>query len=176
MTNPYNMAMPYGQNVEQNNYYQQTNPYQFQQNSSSIVGNAVKAGAIGFAGGSLIAGGVDYFKSRKPINSNGEVTDSFAKKVLNKMIDKNYTAKGKEFFKEKCNVLKKLDSIKTPEKFKSLMEKNRKYCATLCDGISLSTMCNTVTKDNIKDKVSALKKRILASMEPEIQNIKDTIK
>ena len=177
MTNPYNTAMPYGQNIEQNNFYQQKlNPYQYQQNNNSVIGNTIKAGALGFAGGTLITGAYNYYKNRKPINSNGEVTDSFAKKVLDKIIHKDYVVKGKEFFKEKCNVLKKLDSIKTPEKFKKLMEKNRKYCSTLCDGISLNTMCNTVTEENLKDKISALKKRIQASMEPELQNIKDMIK
>ena len=141
MTNPYNTAMPYGQNIEQNNFYQQQlNPYQYQQNNSSVVGNTIKAGVLGFAGGALITGAYDYYKNRKPINSNGEVTDSFAKKVLDKIINKDYVVKGKEFFKEKCKVLKKLDSIKTPEKFRKLMENNRKYCSTLCDGILLKTM------------------------------------
>ena len=56
------------------------------------------------------------------------------------------------------------------------MNKYKVYASTLCDSLSLDSMCETVNKDNLKGKISALKNRIEASMEPEIRNIKDIIK
>ena len=92
------------------------------------------------------------------------------------MVNKDCVSKGKEFFKQKLEVFKKLGKITTPEEFTKLMNKNRTFCKSLCDGISLDTMCKTVTKENLKAKLSALKSRIEASMKQELRSVKDTIK
>ena len=183
MTNPYNVQLPY-QNADAQVYQQQVNPQANQifypqnygyVNQPSLLGGAAKAAAVGFTGGALVMTGVDYFKTRKPVK-NGETTETFAKKVLDRIIEKDYVARGKKFFKQKIDILKNIDCAKTPEAFKKLMKKNKEFCSTLCDGISIDTMCSTVTKDNIKGKISALKKRVEASFDNEIQNIKDTVK
>lgn len=189
MTNSYNMAgYPQGMDMQM---YQQGNqtvnpqmvypqgisyqyPYQNSGRGAQILGGALTNAAIGFAGGTAITAGIDYFRNRQPVN-NGAVKDSFAQQVLDKMIKKDYTAKGKQFFKEIADISKHIGSIKSPEKFRKLMEKNKKYCSTLCDGISLKTMCDTVTKENLKDKIAAIKERIEASLRAEKQNIKDIV-
>ena len=200
MTNPYSVQVPYqgtdaqmyqqmaAQNpAEFNNQgysqinpqvYPQIYPQIYPQNSrkGSVLGGVLTGAAVGFTGGAVVAAGVDYFKSKKPVSNSGEVSESFAQKVLDKIIKKDYVAKGKEFFKQKVNVLKNIDASKTPEKFKKLMQKNRAFCQTLFDGISLDTMCNTVTKENIKGKIAAIKQRVQASLSTEIQNIKDSVK
>jgi len=169
MTNPY-VAMP----QQNTNMAYAVNPnYQmYQQQKPSAIPAMIGLGTLGFAGGTAITAGIDYFKNRKAFKS-GEITDSFAQKVLDKMIEKDYVAKGKEFLKQKSKGLKK---ISTPEEFSKLMKKFKNYTSSLCDGVTLETMCKTVNKDNIKDKASALIKRIEASLESEIQNIKDMAK
>ena len=151
-------------------YYPQIYPRR-----SSLLGGVLTGAAVGFTGGALVTAGVDYFKNRKPVNGSGEVSESFARRVMDRIIKKDYVAKGKEFFNQKLNVLRKIDASKTPEKFRKLMQKNRAFCSTLCDGISLDTMCKTVTKENIKGKISAIKERVQASLSTEIQNIKDAV-
>ena len=200
MANPYSMQNPYQgmdtQMYQQNNtqkpveYYAQGSsqmypevypqgyPQYYNQGyaqSRSLIGGVLTGAAVGFTGGAAVTAGVDYFKNRKPVNNNGEVSENFANRVMDRIIKKDYVAKGKEFFNQKMNVLKKIDSSKTPEKFKNLMKKNRAFCQTLFDGISLDTMCNTVTKENIKGKIDAIKQRIQASLSTEMQNIKDSI-
>ena len=193
MANPYNMQSPYqgmdAQMYQQMNNYQNTGnfpqmynatPQMYQQsyanNSiSSLTGKVLAGAAVGFASGSTITATIDYFKNRKPVNSNGEISEKFAERVMERIISNDYVAKGKAFFNQKMNVLKNIDASKTPEKFKKLMQKNKAFCSTLFDGISLETMCNTVTKENIKGKISAIKQRVQASLSTEMQNIKDSI-
>ena len=193
MANPYSVQTPYqgadaqmyqqmvSQNpAEINNQiypqgYSQVYPQAYSRRGS-VLGNVITSAAVGFAGGAVVTAGVDYFKNRKPVSSSGEVSDSFAQKVMNKIIKKDYAAKGKEFFNQKIKVLRHIDASKTPEKFKKLMQKNKEFCSTLFDGISLDTMCNTVTKENIKGKIAAIKQRIQAGFSTEMQNIKDSVK
>ena len=188
MANPYSMQSPYqgadaqmyqqmaAQNPQE--LYAQGYPQMYSngyQTRSSLLGSVLTGAAVGFTGGALVTAGVDYFKNRKPVSNGGEVSESFAKRVMDRIISKDYVAKGKEFFNQKMNVLRKIDASKTPEKFKKLMKKNRAFCQTLFDGISLDTMCNTVTKENIKGKISAIKQRVQASLATEMQNIKDSV-
>lgn len=139
MTNPYNMNYnPYEQG--QINPYNQYNQQQvYQRRASSPLGNAVTGAVIGFTGGTAIAAGVDYFKSRKPVK-NGEVKDSFVKRVFDNMVKKGYVSKGKTYIKEKLELLKNIDSATTPEKFKNLMKKYKKCSSELFDGLSLKTV------------------------------------
>ena len=188
MTNSYSMSgYPQGMEMQmyqqnnipvdmQNAYAQGMNPYQYQggMQGSGVLGRALTTAALGFAGGTAVTAGVDYFRHRNPVN-NGTVKDSFAQQVLDKIVKKDYVAKGKQFFREVADVSKHIGNIKTPEKFKKLMEKNKKYCSTLFDGISLKTVCDTVTKENLKEKISAIKERVDASLRAEKQNIKDIV-
>ena len=170
MTNPYNAGQPYI-----NNY--QNNPYMNGNFNSrpSIFANAVGSAALGFTAGSGVSLVSDFVRNRKPVK-NGEVSDSFAKQVLDKIVDKGYSFKNKEFFNQKTALLNKLKKIKSPEEFSKLMKKYKTYASTLFDGMSLDSVCKTVNKENLKGKVSAIKKRIEATLEPEIRNIKDTVK
>ena len=166
MTNSYNMGqMGYPQNY----YYNQNF-----NNQPSIFSTVTGSALLGFAGGSAVSAGIDLVRNRRPVK-NGEVSDYFATKVMDKIVDKGYAAKGKDYFKQKYYLLKKLGKIKSTDEFIELLNKNRKYASSLFDGISLDTVCKTVTKDNLKGKITSLKSRIEASIEPEIRNVKDTI-
>lgn len=166
--------MSYSFNTEQypqSNYYQN---YLTNYNQSSVTASVVKSAAIGFAGGAAVSAGIDFIRNRRPV-LNGEVNDNFAKQVMDKIINKGYTFKNKDFFNKKSEFFNKLKKVSSPEEFTKLMKKYKSYASTLCDGISLDSMCKMVNKDNLKGKVSALLKRIEASFEPEIRNIKDTV-
>ncbi len=196
MTNPYSVGYPYdqGQMMLYNQYSQPTqmqpayeqynqmpiNPQMYSSgyyssSKPSLISGVLTAGAVGFAGGAAVTATVDYFRTRKPVK-DGKVKESFTKKVMENIIKKDYVFKGKKFFKQKLNVLKNIDAANTPKKFKKLMEKNKEYCMTLCDGISLKTMCDTATKENIKEKIAAIKARAQASLKTEYQNINDAVK
>ena len=167
MTNSYNLGQLYSQNKFQNN-----NNYFKQQ--PSIFSSVINSAAVGFGGGAVVGAGVSLIKNRYPFK-DGDVTDSFAKQVMDKIISKDYTVRGKNFFKQKYNLLKKLDRVNSPEKFIKLINENKEYTSGLYESVSLNSICNTVTKDNLKGKISALKKRIEISLEHEIRNIKDMI-
>ena len=178
MTNSFNTSLP-NNGIDYQAYSQADYPINSQMYYSqkpSVLPAVLTTASLGFVAGSGVAAGIHYLKNRKPVGKNGEVSDSFAKQVLDKMINKNYVSKGKEFFKQKLEVLKKLGKISTPEEYTKLMNKNKTFCKSLCDGISFETMCKTVTKDNLKSKISALKSRIETNMKQELQNVKDTIR
>ncbi len=159
----------------ENNYAEYRNHYDEATKTNRAVSSVVKNAGAGFILGTGVAAGIDYFQNRKPVKGDS-VSEKFAQKVFKKYTEKGYAAKGKEFFKQKEIVKSKLGKIKTISEFKTLMKGNKKFCETLCDGISLDNMCEMVNKDNLKDKISALQKRIKSAIEPEMQNIKDSIK
>lgn len=170
MTNSYGTVMP-----PQNMAYQNYPVYQQQQEKPSVIPAMLGTATLGFAAGTGVTACVDHFKNKKAFK-NGEISDSLADRILNKMIETDYVAKGKEFLKQKSEVLKGLKKVATPEEFSKLMKKFKKFSSSLCDGVTLETMCKTVNKDNLQEKVSALVKRIEASLQSEIQNIKDAAK
>ena len=169
MSYSYNTEQLYPQNNIQNNPY----IYQYY-NQPSAAEKTIKSACLGFAGGAAVSAGADLIRNRKPVN-NGEVNNSFAKQVLDKIIKKGYTFKNKDFFNQKISLLNKLKKVKSPEEFAKLMKKYKTYASTLCDSISLDSLCKTVNRDNLKGKVSSLKKRIEANLESELRNVKDII-
>jgi len=175
MTNPYSMIhSPYEQQINPyNNLYLQQQPYYTNKKTSSPIGNTIAGAVVGFAGGTAIAAGIDYFKNKRPVK-NGEVKDSFVKRVFENMVKKNYLSKGKDYIKEKLEILNNIDAANTPEKFKNLLNKYKKCSSSLFDGLSLETICDTVTKENIKGKIKAIKEKIESGLKMEYQNIKDT--
>lgn len=177
MTNPYNVKYsPYEQQINPyNNQYLQQEQVYYNNNNSSPVGNCIKGAIVGFTGGTAVAAGIDYFKNRRPVK-NGEVKDSFVRRIFDNMIKKNYLSKGKDYIKEKLEIFKNIDSATTPENFKDLLNKYKKCSSSLFDGLSLKTVCETVNSENIKGKISTIKEKIQSSLKMEYQNIKDTVK
>lgn len=170
MTNSYGTMMP-----PQDIAYQKAFPVYAQERKPNVLAGALTTSAGAFLGITGASAAVDYFRHRKPVK-DGVVSDSYAKKVFEKMVNKNIVAKGKEYCKQGLEVLKGLGKVSNPEEFTKLMKKFKKYTSTLCEGVTFETMLKTVNKDNIQDKVSVLKNKIQASLETEIQNVKDAVK
>ena len=143
MTYPYNMGA-FAQGNYQNNYIQEQN-----KNKGPSVFTPVAAGFIG-------GGAVGYYRNRYPIR-NGIVSDTFASEAFNKYIDKGYAIEDKKFFKQMRRVLKKIDKITKPEKFKKLIDKNPEVTQKVYNSVSVDEMCETLTKGNVKEKAKALK-------------------
>jgi len=129
------------------------------------------AASLGLIGG----GAVGAYKFRHPVK-DGVVSDTFAKNALDRLIDKGYALEDKKFFKQMRNVLKKVDKIKKPEKFKKLLKKNPEVCQRVYNTVSTETVCDTLTKENLKGKTKALKQALDAQKNNSLVSMKDAIK
>ena len=163
MTSSYNAA-----GYQQTGYPQYYNHPQQQKNGGASVFGAA---ALGFAGGSAIGA----YKFRYPVK-DGVVSDSFAKNALDKLIDKGYALEDKKFFKQMRNVMKKVDKIKKPEKFKKLLNKNPEVCQRIYNTVSTETVCDTLTRENLGGKKKVLKEALEAQKNNSLVSMKDAIK
>ena len=159
MASPYNMG--YAQNA-----YPQAQGYpqpQGNQNLPSVFG----AAGIGMVGGSAAG----YYLNRFPIK-DGIVSDTFASEALNTFIDKGYATEDKSFYKQMRRVLKKIDKITKPEKFRKLVNKNPDVAKRIYNTVSTDTVLETVTKDNIREKAKTLKNALEAERQVGVVNMK----
>ena len=162
MAYPYNAA-----GYSQAGYPQNYNQVDNKGNGPSVFGTA----ALGLVGGSAVGA----YKFRYPVK-DGVVSDSFAKNALDKLIDKGYALEDKTFFKQMRNVMKKVDKITKPEKFKKLLNKNPEVCQRVYNTISTETVCDTLTKENLAGKKKALKQALEAQKNNSLTSMKDAIK
>ena len=177
MTNSYNMSMypnyydqqysnqQFPQYDQQNMQYQQ---YYGVASNRSKTPSVVGSGLLGLLGG----GTVGYLKYMSPISKDGSVSDDFAMKAFD-----NFAEKGsnKEYFKQIKKLLQKLDNVDSPNDFKKLLKNNKLVCKKTFNGVSFDTVCDTVTKDNVKNKVQSLKNVLESSINNEYNSMKDTI-
>lgn len=165
MTNPYSMNGYQGQM-----YPQQVYSPQGQSNSGgpSTVGMAALGGVAG--------GSVGYFKCRYPVGSDGQVSDTFTKEVFNKNLKKNTSTSSLNYFKQLQNVLKKIDKVKTPEKFKKLINENKEIIDAQCRGISTNSLLDGINATNLESSKMALKESLEAIMNFEFVKTKNAIR
>ena len=145
MTYPYNTGAFTQESYQNQNY----NVRMQKENKGPSVFPAVAAGF-------LTGGAIGYYTNRYPVK-NGVVSDTFASEAFNKYIDKGYAVEDKKFFKQMRRVLKKINSIKKPEKFKKLINKNPEVAKKVYNSVSVDEMNETLTKGNVKEKAKALK-------------------
>ena len=104
------MANSYAMNA--GNMYSQGGGYQpVRKNSGPSVFGMMTLGALG-------GGTAGYFRNRYPVGKDGVVSDSFAREVFDKNLNKNTSSDVKKYFKQLKEVLKKIDKVKTPEEFR----------------------------------------------------------
>lgn len=162
MVNAYNTGYP-----QQAGYYNQNMELSVPKKSGAGTLGVMLLGGVG-------GGTVGYLKSRHDIK-NGKFSDTFAKQAFEKHVKKNLSSEGKKYFKEINNILKKIDKINSPEKFKKLLKNSKLLNNNLFGGISLDTILNTVNKDNLSSKKKALKNALEANLNYNVSNMKDTI-
>ena len=162
------MANSYAMNA--GNMYSQGGGYQpVRKNSGPSVFGMMTLGALG-------GGTAGYFRNRYPVGKDGVVSDSFAREVFDKNLNKNTSSDVKKYFKQLKEVLKKIDKVKTPEEFRKLINANKYIIDEQCKGISSETLLDAVNTTNIKTSKEALKKSLEGIMDFELLKTKNAVK
>lgn len=165
MTYSYSSPLTYG--PQQNGVYYDGMTYQ-------------KPSAVPFAvGGTVIGSGVGAIigsKKKPNIAKNGEVTDTFAKSVYEKYVDKVADA-GKESYNGGKEILKKIDGINSPEELKALFDANKEAATDMCTELKQTPdeFLNNVSKDNLKANKKTIKEKIVAGNNTRYQDMKNQI-
>ncbi len=167
MSNAYNIgAYPVGDAGIYQPYVQPQKP--------NVIGSVLGASAVGFVAGTGVGATIDYLKNKKPVK-NGTVSENFAKRAFDKYINNGLSEDGKNFFKQVKELWTKLDKVKTPDEFKSLLKNNELLAKKLYNGVSIDTVFDTLNKDNLSSKIKTLKNSLESTYNNQIQNIKDSI-
>lgn len=126
-----------------------------------------KKSSLPIAGAGLVVGGGvgAYLGSKKNpfVEKGGEITDTFAKNVLEKADDAI-----KKPYDQVKEVLGKLNSIKTPEDLKSLFSSNPEA--------KCSVDLGTITADNLSNNKTTIKNELEAKSKSLVQDMKNKIK
>lgn len=165
MTNSYGMV-----NQPQQNYVNYPMMHQSNQGANAAAG-VFGAATLGFLGG----GTYGYLKNRRPVK-HGEVTDFFAKKAFDRYIDKGLDSSKKKFYTQAKDILKKLESVSTPEKLKSLLNKNKAVNTYAFPGFTVNEMCNALTSANLDVNKDNLQKALDAVYNKDIETMRGHVK
>lgn len=165
MTYSYSAPLTYG--PQQNGVYYDGMTYQKPSAAPVAIGGAVIGSGVGAIIGS---------KKKSNIAKNGEVTDTFAKSVYEKYVDKVADA-GKESYNGGKEILKKIDGVKTPEELKVLFDANKEAATDICTELKQTPdeFLNNVTKDNLKANKKTIKEKITAGNNTRYQDMKNQI-
>lgn len=147
-------------------YYEGTS-YQKPSVAPTVIGTAVIGGAIGaFAGN----------KKNPFITKSGEVVDSFAKSAYEKYVNKVPSA-GKEAYEGGLNILKKIDSVKSPEELKNLFDTNKEAAKDVCAELKQTPeeFLKKVTDKNLGNNKKVIKEKINAGNNTRYQDMKNQI-
>ncbi len=130
-------------------------------------------------GGAVIGGGVGAFLGNKKnpyITNTGEVVDSFAKSAYERYVNKAADA-GKEAYEGGLNILKKIDSVKSPEELKGLFDANKEAAKDVCTELKQTPeeFLNKVSQDNLSANKKVIKEKINAGNKTRYQDMKNQI-
>ena len=129
-------------------------------------------------GAILGAGFGGYLGSRKTpyFTKNNEVVDSFAKNALEKYMNTS-SASNKDVYKGNVEILKKIESIKSPEELKSLFDSNKEAAEDFCRKFnqSVDDYIKNITKDNLSANKKSIKENLTANNNTLYQNMKNNI-
>lgn len=141
--------------------------YKKSSSTSVAVVSAIAGGGVGAYMG---------YRKSPMISKSGEISDAFVKQAFESYINKAADS-GKETYNEGLNILKKIDSVKTSEELKSLMETNKEAAKEFCAEIKQTPeeFLSNVTSDNLKDNKKVIKERITAGNNTRYQNVKNQI-
>lgn len=135
--------------------------------ASATVVSAIAGGGVGAYMG---------YRKSPTISKSGEISDAFVKQAFENYINKSADS-GKEAYNEGLNILKKIDSVKTPEELKSLMDANKEAAKEFCAEMKQTPeeFLSNVTSDNLKDNKKVIKEKITAGNNTRYQNVKNQI-
>jgi hypothetical protein len=169
MTNP--MALSYNDSPYSMQYDNQYQTQQFPARKPSSAPYALAGLAIGGAGGAFLG-----FKKNPLVDKSGLVRDSFAHDVYAKYLTKNPNA-GKEAYNQGLNIIKKIDSVKSADKLKSLLTSNSEAVKEMCAELEdmPEEFIQRITDDDLASNKKVIKERLVAGNKNRAQNIKNQI-
>lgn len=163
MTNPYNtQAMP-------QNGYNAYQPIQPQPRQSGGFGSLTAIGTGAAAGGVY-----GYLKYRNPLK-NGEASDKFVNKALKAYVKKSGQDESMALFTKKNSILQKLKGIKNANQLADLVNNNSVIAEKFGDVIPTNTAVESLSKGNFKKTMKSLKEKIQASINLDMQNMKNAV-
>ena len=130
-------------------------------------------------GGIVVGGSVGAYMGNKQnpfFAKSGEITDSFTKSAYENYVNKA-ADKGKEAYKGGLEVLKKIDTVKTPEELKTLLNNNKEATAEILSETKQSPeeFLNRVTKENLEANKKTIKEKINTGNKTRYQDMKNQI-
>ena len=165
MTYSYSSPLTYG--PQPNGVYYDQMSYQKPSAMPATIGGAV----IGAGVGAYIG-----YKKNPYLTKSGEVIDSFAKTAYEKYVNTVADA-GKEAYEGGINILKKIDSTKTPEELKALFDANKEAAKEICTELKQTPeeFLNRVTQDNLSTNKKTIKEKLNAGNQTRYQDMKNQI-
>ena len=147
------------------NYYEPMPPMKKSSAPATIAGVV-----IGGTTGAIIAN-----RQNPNVGKGGEITDSFVKEAYEKYIAKS-TA-GKEAYNEGLEILKKIDSVSTPEELNALFSANKEAAAEICSEMKQTPedFLKNITKDNLASNKNTIKEKIKVGNQTRYQDMKNQI-
>ena len=130
--------------------------------------------------GSVLGGGGGAFlgaKSKSYITKSGDIADSFAKNVYEKSISalKDGT---KEAYETRIKILNKIDSLKTTDELKTLINENSKVSKEISEslGKNIDDFFQHVNNSNLANNKKTIKDILVVKNNSSYQDIKNQIK
>lgn len=166
MTYSYSSPVSYG--PQQNDvYYTNTMP-----KKHFSAGNAMTTGVV--LGG--LAGTVVGATKKNYVNKDGSFSDSFVKSTFENYIN-NSEESSKKAYTEGLEILKKIDSVKTPEELKALFDANPEAAEEIFNELKQTPddFLNKIRKGNLNRNKKAIKSKINAGNNTRYQDIKNQI-
>jgi len=129
--------------------------------------------------GTLVGGGVGAYLGNKTnpyLSKDGSIPDSFARKAYENFVNKNDDSV-KKIYNQSQEILKKIDSIKSPEELKSLFNSNSEAVTKMCEELKHTPdeFINGVTQDNLAANKKTIKERLNAINDNQYQSMKNWI-
>ena len=140
--------------------------YQNMQTNNVSVPSVITPIIGGVAAGSAIGSAVGFFRKNSPVSANGEVSDTFLKKVFENHVNKNLSDDLKQVYNQKQELLKKLIKAKDAETFKNILKENTAIFNIEKIGIKIEDFLKSINSDNFKN----LKNTAQNYLETDIKN------
>lgn len=165
MTYSYSSPLTYG--PQQNGVYYESMEYK----KPSAVPATIGGMAIGGITGAIIGNRKNPYMTK-----SGEVLDSFAKTAYEKYVS-TATDAGKEAYEGSQNILKKIDTVKSPEELKTLLDSNKEAAKEICTELKQTPeeFVEKVTQDNLGKNKTTIKEKITAGNNMRYQDMKNQI-
>lgn len=152
---------------QQNGLYYNDTAYQKRSVAPAVVGTGIVGAGIGAFIGN---------KKNPFITKSGEVVDAFAKSAYEKYVNKATDAT-KNAYNGGLNILKKIDTINSPEELKTLFNNNKEAAKDICAELKQTPeeFLSRVSEKNLSNNKKVIKEKINAGNNTRYQDMKNQI-